>query len=335
MNTNLPARKSFSLQIPTLQVAWDSTSLGTIKSCPRKYQYSIVNGYRHKRGSQSLHLRYGQLYHRALEVYDHKTFEGMEREEAIRFMLRDLAEGCMDTAEDGTRTWWNPSEGLSEEKAKANAKTVENLFRSVVWYLEQFKDDSCETVRLKDGKPAVELSFRFESGHTMRSTGEPIMFSGHLDRLVKFNNQLWVLDRKTTKTTISGFSASRFFEQFSPDNQMSLYTAASRIVLETSAAGVIIDGAQIAKGFTHFERGFALRTEGQIDEWFNDALHQITLAEGYALANYWPMNDKSCNDYGGCPFRDICKKDPKVRDIFLESDFVQEFWDPLKVRGDI
>ena len=42
-------------------------------------------------------------------------------------------------------------------------KTRFTLLRSVVWYLEQFENDPCETVILADGRPAVELSFRCRS----------------------------------------------------------------------------------------------------------------------------------------------------------------------------
>lgn len=327
--TAIDPRLSFSNSIPQLQTAWDSTSLGTLKECPRKYQYSIIEGWRLKRGS-SLHLRFGILYHRALEVYDHKRFEGLDHNEALRLSLRDLAAGCMDTTDDGTRKWWNPSEGLDEKKAAENTKTIYTLFRSVVWYLEQFKDDPAKTVKLANGKPAVELSFRFESGH-VNGEGESLLFSGHLDRVVDFNNQPWVLDRKTTKATLTSY----YFDGYHPDNQMSLYTLASRIAFAVPAQGVIIDAVQIAKGFSRFERGFTMRTDAQLEEWFADALHYIELAEGYARKGHWPMNDKSCDKFGGCPFRRICSKSPEVRDIFLQSDFQREPWDPLKVRGEI
>lgn len=340
-------RKSYSKVLNGWQFAWDSTSLGTLKSCPRKYQLSILEGWRSKRGG-SLHLRYGQLYHRALEVYDHHLFAGASHEDALLACLWDLRDGCIDWKEcdavdaqrtdydeDGVATyrhavWWNPSEHLSEEKAATNAKTVPNLFRSIVWYLERFgPNDPAKTVRLANGKPAVELSFRFDAGYEVN--GEPIVICGHLDRLVDFNDDYFVLDRKTTGTTLSKY----FFDQFHPDNQMSLYTVAGQIVLDKPVKGVIIDGAQIAKGFTRFERGFTMRTEGQNEEWMNDTKFWITLAGHFAASGYWPMNDKSCNDYGGCPFRGICSKDPAVRAVWLKADFVQQTWDPLEVRGEI
>jgi hypothetical protein len=47
------------------------------------------------------------------------------------------------------------------------------------------------------------------------------------------------------------------------------------------------------------------------------------------------MNDTACDHYGGCVFREICSKDPRVQQMYLESNFKKEPWDPLKVRGDI
>ena len=130
------------------------------------------------------------------------------------------------------------------------------LLRSVVWYLLQFADDPIETVRLANGKPAVELSFRFDSGYTT-SNGENILLCGHLDRLAMLNNKAFVLDRKTTKSTIN----SSFFDKFSPDNQMTLYAIAGKVVYNIQIEGIIVDGAQIAQSFTRFLRGTVPRSE--------------------------------------------------------------------------
>jgi hypothetical protein len=364
-------RTSFSQHNPWLQIAWDSTSLGAAKECARKYVYSIVLGYRGK--FESLHLRYGQLYHRALEVYDHARFTGADHTAAQVAMLRDLAEGCQnlvpndhsysaaetvdaedllaqpadsfvaDATKDGAemvRVWWNPSEGLSDEKAKANTKTIANLFRTVVWYTEFFLHDPLQTVKLANGKPAVELSFRFNLGTEAR-TGESFMYSGHLDRLVEqADGSKWVVDRKTTKNTI-GFG---FFQSYSPDNQMSGYTLAGNVVLDIPVKGVIIDAVQITHGFSRFVRGNANRTPGLIEEWLNTTRFYIgTLFQLYAESaqagagvDAYPMNDKACHNYGGCPFRDtVCSKDPAVREPFLKANFRVQKWDPLETRGDV
>ena len=56
---------AFSKSLPGLQIAWDSTSLGTLKECPRKYQYSIMLGKQPR--EISVHLTFGLYYHAALE----------------------------------------------------------------------------------------------------------------------------------------------------------------------------------------------------------------------------------------------------------------------------
>src|SRR5438046_4651295 len=60
---------SLSVVQSGMQLAWDSTSMGLLKECPRKYQLSILEGWTPKR--TSVHLLFGLWYHGALERYDH------------------------------------------------------------------------------------------------------------------------------------------------------------------------------------------------------------------------------------------------------------------------
>lgn len=309
-------RLSFSNDNPHLQIGWDSTSLGTFKECPRKYYYTIVLGYAPRQ--ESVHLKFGAIYHSALEHYDHAKFAGASHVDAQREALRQAMLQTWDTRL--SRPWFSDDE----------YKNRFTLVRSVVWYLEQFADDPIETVRLANGKPAVELSFRFDLG--MQShTGEDLLYSGHLDRLGKLNGQVYVLDRKTTKTSIN----NDYFDKYSPDNQFSGYMTAAKIVYNQPAVGLIVDAAQVGVTFSRFYRGFVNRTESQLNEWLSDTRQYIAAAERMAESGYWPMNDKSCNNYGGCPFRSICAKDPSTRELWLKADFTRRVWDPLQVRGDI
>lgn len=113
---------------------------------------------------------------------------------------------------------------------------------------------------------------------------------------------------------------------------MSLYTAAGGIVFNTSVKGVMVDAAQIAMGFTRFERGFSFRTDDQIEEWLKDAQYHIELTWA-AEKHGWPMNDSSCDKYGGCAFRDVCSKSPSVRQDYLDGGkYVKRFRNPLGER---
>lgn len=307
-----------------IQFAWDSTSLGWLKTCPRLYYYSMIESWR-SRGN-SVHLDFGIWYHHALEMYDRIRSQGGEHEDAVREVVNWLMH--ITWIRDIDPETGSPVDGKPWESGH-NLKTRETLVRSVIWYLEQFKDDTCETVQLKNGKPAVELSFRIEMDFGPKATvNQPYVLSGHLDRVVQFQGAYYVMDRKTSSTTIGSY----YFDQYDPDNQMSLYSMAARVIYNTPVRGVIIDAAQIAVGFSRFSRGFTFRTEAQIEEWLKDTKHWLDLAEHYATVGHWPMNDKACHHYGGCVFRGVCSKSPEVRQRFLESDFVKKVWNPLEPR---
>lgn len=311
-----------------IQFAWDSTSLGALKKCPRYYQYKLIEGWQsHETG---IHLRWGQEFHSALEGYDRSRAVGIKHDDAVHDTIRALLERL-----EG----WEPQPRTKSEELKSK----ENLLRSIVWYLEHYNPDPAETFILKNGKPAVELSFQFEidygrypenEAQLSMTGGDPnqlIMFllCGHLDRVVTFGEELFVMDHKTTSTTPSAY----YFQQFEPNNQMSLYTIASQIILGAPIKGVIIDVVQIAVGFSRFTRGFTYRTNDQLEEWIEDTKHWLRYAERLAKDNFWPMNDTACDKFGGCEFRGICSKSPSVRQRFLEAGFERrEPWNPLKER---
>lgn len=309
---------AFSSTVPKLQIAWDSVSLGLLKECPRKYQYTLIEGWQHKKTSH--HLVFGIWYHSSLEKYDRARAKGASHDDALRQAVSTALEISGTRNEDGT---FSPY--ISDDKNK----TRETLVRTVIWYLEQFSSDPAETIILDNGQPAVELSFRFDT-HYSAPDGQNYILCGHLDRMVNFAGDAYVMDRKTTKGTIS----SNYFDQFHPDSQMSQYTVAGKVVYNLPVRGVIIDAAQIGVTFSRFERAFASRTQGELDEWMQDTFVWLRQNETFVEADHWPMNDKSCSKYGGCVFLNVCNKDPSVRKTFLEADFVKRIWDPLQVRGE-
>lgn len=290
--------------------------MGALKECPRKYFYAIIQGLVPR--AESVHLTFGLHYHAALERYDHARSQGATHEDA---QLAAVAYALKAT--------WDAT--LSRPWASTDPnKNRLTLVRTVVWYLEQFANDPMETIQLANGKPAVELSFRFEL-EQLTSSGEQYLWCGHMDRVVAFAGHNYIVDRKTTKATLN----PEFFEKFSPDNQFSGYMVAGRIAYNIPLAGLIVDGAQVAVTFSRFLRGPVTRSEAQLDEWLKDIGVYLLQAEGYAKAVHWPMNDKSCGNYGGCPYREVCSKPPSVRAEWLPKLMQKRVWDPLQVRGDI
>lgn len=312
------APSPFDPELPQFQIAWDSTSLSDLKTCPRKYQLTMLERWQPKR--EPLPLKFGILFHKSFEIYEHARAEGQNHHEAVRTTVRWALETTWERDEEaGISRPWTPDDPRRGRLS---------LVRCIVWYWDWFQHDAATTIKLRSGKPAVELSFKMEIPYSSPS-GEPLLLCGHMDRLIEYSDQTWVMDHKTTVQALY----TSYFDQYSPDNQMSLYTLAAKVVYETEVAGAIINGVQLATHFTRFARGFALRSEAQLDEWLNDTKLVIAHAEQYAEAGYWPMNDKSCHHYGGCPYRSVCSSAPGVRQLELNTAFTQgRQWNPLANR---
>lgn len=319
-----------------IQYAWDSTSLEGLKKCPRYYQYVMIDNWQAK--TANIHLRWGQEFHSALEDYEHAKAGGYKHDDALHLALQALLDRIQG---------WDPAPQVG--KRSEELKTKENLVKTVVWYLDHYEDDAARTVLLDNGKPAVELSFAFElpfgpmrtweggvgwdSAGMYQSDGtqsRPYMLCGHLDKIVKFSGDLYVMDHKTTTST----PTSSYFAGWDPHNQMSVYTIASQTIMKSPIKGVIVDAVQVATTFTRPVRGITYRSSQRLDEWLNDLKLWLGHAESYAEAGYWPQNDTACTMYGGCRFREVCSKSPQVRDAYLKSKFTQdnERWNPLKAR---
>lgn len=283
------------------QWAWSASHLSLAKECWRKYYYAARLGLARK--DLSVDLVFGKHYAKALELFHHYIAEGSGD---FEFAEREAVRYALEATKD-----WQPAH---------NFKTRETLVRSIIWYLETYRDDPCKTVILNDGRPAVELPFRFQL------TDEYVL-CGHLDRLVEYSGGTYVQDQKTTGATLGTY----YFKRYNPDNQMSLYSVAAKVVWGTPVQGVMIDAAQIAVGFTRFERGFTHRTDDQLDEWVADALYVIQ-DQAAAEAAGWPMNDAACQKYGGCQFLEVCSKSPKVRADYLATGFERNDYSPLEAR---
>lgn len=347
---NVEGNPSFSSGV---QVVWDTVSSGALKKCPRYYQLAIREGWSPK--GTNPHLLFGLVTHAAFEAYEKARAAGEDHDEGIRQALR-YALNRTGTRKDAAQCL-NPKCGAFRDFIKetptqqlicyhCNGTSFRNhknvfvpwmsddknknrytLARTIVWYLDHYVESAEETVILEDGSPALEVWFRLELP-IRTEAGAAYVLTGHIDKLVRYNGNLWFRDLKTTKSTIG----SDYFDRYSPDNQMSQYTLGGQVVFDEQLMGGIIDAAQIAINFTKFQRGFVDRTKAQMEEWLGDIQFWLKMAEHFAKEDYWPMNDTACHHYGGCQFRGICNKDPSIREQFLKSHFERQVWNPLEKR---
>lgn len=320
---------SFSTQLNTLQLVIDQTSLGEFKLCPRRYYYRIVCGWVPR--TPSYHLEFGTWTHQGREVYEHSKSAGFDHEKALRNTLRYIQEATFN--KDTGRAWDSGNRD----------KNRYTLLQTLTWYLDSFgRDDTAKTIQLNNGKPAIELSFKFVPRHSFDGrefespiTGETIWFAGHIDRLAELNGDAYVCDLKTTGRRLN----DTYWAQFNPDNQVSFYTYAGKFGVEIpdkrEISGVIIDAAKVSEFGTQFERRVIPRTPQQIAEWLVDVKHWINLMGIYAEMDRWPMNDKACHTgFYGCPYQAVCSRTPPARQTWLENDYTRSVWDPSQSRSE-
>lgn len=312
-------RSSFSSKLPMLQTSWDSVSSGEAKKCWRRYQYAILDGWTTQ--EENVHLTFGILLHEARELYYRQRALGSDHEYALIATLQNVM----------TKTW---DEKTNRPWAGEGAKNRFTLMRSIVWLLDELVDDPLVTLIDAQGRPMVEVSFRYGLDVSARETGEEYILCGHLDRVASYgaDGPVWVNDTKTTKRSLAEESKQYFFFDFTPDNQVSLYSFASKVVLSLPAQGVIIDALQVAQTFTRLARAPVMRTNAQIDEWRRGFDTMLEDAERNALRDFWPMNEKSCYN---CPFRRVCSVPPAEREGVLQRHYMKRpLWDPLQSRGE-
>lgn len=301
------------------QFIWDSTSLKLATTCLRKYRYQMIDGWASL--NPSPHLIFGGHYATALEHYHKRVALGESHDTALVGVIEEtmVATWTYDRAEDGSLI---PETGAPWQSFDS-VKTRENLIRTIVWYLEEFgPDDSMQTYILSDGTPAVEYSFKVPLDHGF-------VYSGHIDRLVTYADEVYVTDNKTTKSAISPY----FFRNFDLDIQMSGYTFAGRVIYDLPVKGVIIDAAQIAVGFTRFGRAPTMRSVDQLDEWLEETYDTVARARKAYTDENFPRNLTSCSDYGGCMFREVCSVPRAHRESFLRGNFEKRApWNPAEPR---
>lgn len=303
-----------------VQWAWDATSLTAAWECPRKYQYTILEGWQNPGGS--VHLWFGGLYAAALEYYHKLRAEGHDFDTAeamvVRRTLIDSWTHERDANGERIPGTGGPTLWTDEKKSR------ETLIRTIIWYLEEYRDDPYSTYITSNGKPAVELSFRIP-------IEDDIMLCGHLDRLCQDEEEnIFVHDQKTTGMTLSPY----YYKMFKPSIQFATYTFGGKMLFELPISGVIVDAAQIAVGFSAYGRQPVLFTNDELDEWYEESLEVIRRTQAYARAGKFPRNTTSCDKFGGCPFRDVCSRSPSVRPAYLKGEFDlrEERWDPIKPR---
>ena len=280
------------------QVVWDASSLEAYMTCPRKYKWSVVDGYRVIAGEAVPSRAWGHIYHSASEKRHYSLFYNNNPELALELAIKEAA-----------------SQSKSLENSTDTKLTFQTLLRALVWYADQWKDDPLKTAVLPDGTPALEVRFEVPIFGQKR-------FSGRIDRIAYLENPdvLYLVDTKTTKEDLS----SRYFGGFRYNNQIMAYLYVTRMILGMPVAGFIIDACQTLVGSTAFRRATFDVANDHLEEWFEAARWIINQADQMATEygdEDWLPNYQGCKQFGRCQFLEISSTQPSQRELLLREKF--------------
>ncbi len=326
-----------------LQFAWDSTSFREAMTCWRRYYYRIVKGY--VRDTAKWDLDWGRYYHIGMDALHTGIAKGLDRDAALVVALRMMMMTAGDSPAEGDRfgkrmRWkpWDPD----PEWRHYNKKNRSTLIRALIWYCEALPPEDAPPVVFEDGTIATELSFRIPLARRVPDDGyaaahgdlsRAYVLCGHFDGLARYGAETFIRESKTTKSTIGSY----YFDQFKPNVQIDIYALAASVLYPDTVSGILIEACQTAVGFTRFDREPIRHTPARLDEIAVNLTTLIAQAEINAKSGYWPMNTTACDQYGGCPYRPVCRKSPSLRQKFLDDGigkvrYIKDPWNPLEER---
>lgn len=296
---NITTRRDFR-QVKKFSVS----EANDFKSCPRLYCYKHVEGW--EQVLKPAWLTKGSAYDKLLEVWDTKSFD---------VALQSIPELFPNAYE---------------------AVDAEYILRV---YHAKYKDSPLRPVTF-DNKTGNQLGFGVEfKGNEVTGPVE-YRVTGYLDKLSSLEGELEVVERKTTSDAIE--SASAYWTRWAMDPQTKCYVwylrqmggkagwvtvevirKLSKTVNKVYDKSVPIDEYREAV-MAHTEKKTLVArhrfyvSQDDSDEFIVDHTNvlkdigackdrQVEIeAKGFDGMYAWTKNQGSCDNYGGCPHKDIC-----------------------------
>lgn len=295
------------LERPEFPHVIDSTMISSMRSCQHKMFRQYMQHY--KSNYESIHLHAGAAFAKGLEVARESFYvNGEDSQVAIGKGLHALLISYGD---------FQPPEG--------SAKSLDRMLGAFEFFMDQYPlgDDGFTPLKFSDGKQGIEFSFAepLEINHPV--SGDPILFCGRADMIGEFADGIFLEDDKTT----SSLGAS-WANQWDLRSQFTGYTWASRRILKLPIKGALVRGISILKTKYDTQQVLTYRQDWEVDRWYNQTIRDIKkLIEAWKEGYYDYNLDYSCNEYGGCLFRDVCKN--KEPEKWLEAGFTKRVWNPI------
>lgn len=286
----------------------DSSLISAIRSCGRKAQLEYLLHWKSK--APNVHLHAGKAFAHGCERVRKAFFEeGASQDDAVAQGVAALWEsyGNFECPED------------SAKSAERMAGALEFFFSDEGFPLAT---ERALPLRLPSGNRAIEFSFLEPIDFKHPVTGDPILYSGRFDQCVEYAGGAFGEDDKTTSQL-----GARWADQWHLRSQFMAYTWGARkggLPLQ----GFLVRGVSILK--TKYEKAQAVAyfPPWMLDRWYEQMLRDLRRFQEQWESGLYDYNlDHSCQEFGGCIFRQVCQS--QFPEPWLQSGYERRRWDPV------
>jgi hypothetical protein len=322
---------------------YDNSQLNDWRECERKGYFRHVRNWR--REGVSTALAFGLAWHDAMDIVWSlaKTKQPQEILDAaeLAFIERWIEEGMPDP-----RTGALDQTQLDDLYPRTPGRAKEMLLYYMSKYLAYIRDEY-EIIGIE--QPFIVPMSEDEPG---------LFYIGRMDKIFRSKidgqKRVCTLDHKTTKSEGS-YWRSGFF----PSSQFEGYSFAAKSTYGEEFWGNIIDGALVQKGTPKsqkeqsdptFPMGISFprfpiqHIDSELAQWHWDVLYMVKSVIEYNAVllldcspkddcmRAYPRRTTSCNNYGGCTYKDICPvySNP-MRQLEPPPGFIEEKWQPFDI----
>ena len=292
----------------------DNTMLSAYKDCPRKFQLRHRMNWRSE--GTSLPLIFGLAWHEAMDVmwqFIHKV----PHKELPDYALAKFLES------------WE-AQGMKaqlslEDIEKLNPRTPSVAHEMLVGYLNARLSILTQAELIACEQPfAVPLP------------NSTVWYIGRLDKIVRFNGQLLILEHKTTtEYKKDGGFKTAYVEGWFSDSQVKGYQFGGALFFP-GLKQVWVDAALVHKTAHNFFRFVPVEHSAPLlHEWIKDTNEWVARIKADDTSGYFPKNENSCmGKYGPCPFLDICRTTSEPQRLTeAPAGYMTEKWEPFELLG--
>lgn len=303
-------------------------------SCPRKLQYAQLE--KKVSAADAPALSFGTAIHLALEV----RYRKHEPIEDLNALENDQVEVLAKHFEENP-----PPEGDHRDL---------NFAIEVVKQYNQIRSfEPFNLLTNGKGEKMVEMSFALplftyegthHHGNGSNNYTIPIIYTGRIDLPVSWDDQIILIDHKTT-----GMLGTYFFDNYRMSAQLIGYCWAFQQCTGMKVGGFAINAVRTKAKTVKMLSGVETKAneskwwsetffrereyidQWRIDEWKTNVIARVEEFLWHYSRDFMPMKTNQCTQFGRCQYYDVCYYPPQNRGVILESNqFKENTWSPLQ-----